>query len=86
MLTEIDAGNRRDGVTGRVKQMRFVVRKNAAGKFWWRIVGGNNEIMAASELMDRKQSCLDAIAVVKRDAATAKVDDMTHETKERGAV
>jgi uncharacterized protein YegP (UPF0339 family) len=66
--------------------MRFVIRKNGAGKFWWRIVGGNNEIMAASELMERKQSCHDAIAVVQRDAETAAVVDMTHETKERGAV
>ncbi len=66
--------------------MRFVVRKNAAGKFWWRIVGDNNEIMAASELMERKQSCLNSIAVVKRDASSAEIADMTHETKERGSV
>jgi uncharacterized protein YegP (UPF0339 family) len=67
--------------------MRFVVRKNAAGKFWWRAVAdGNNEILAASELMERKQSCLDAIAIVRREAATAQVQDSTHETKERGTV
>lgn len=66
--------------------MRFVIRKNAAGKFWWRIVGDNNEIMAASELLTSKRNCEDAIAVVKRDAAGARVVDMTHETKERGAV
>lgn len=53
--------------------MRFVIRKNAAGQFWWRAVGDNNKIMAASELMQDKQSCLDAIAVVQAEAATAKV-------------
>lgn len=67
--------------------MRFVIRKNAAGKFWWRAVAdGNHEIMAASELMERKQSCVDAIAIVKREAAYAQVDDSTNEIKERGSV
>jgi len=66
--------------------VRFVVRRNAAGQFWWRAVGDNNEIMAASELMTGKQSCLDAIATVKREAATARVDDSSAETSARGAV
>jgi uncharacterized protein YegP (UPF0339 family) len=67
--------------------MRFVVKRNAAGKFWWRAVAeGNNEILAASELMERKQSCLDAIALVKREAAAAPIEDKTDETKERGSV
>lgn len=66
--------------------MKFVVRKNKAGQFWWRAVGDNNEIMAGSELMDDKQSCLDAIAVVKVEAANAKVYDKTEMPKERGAV
>lgn len=66
--------------------MYFVIRKNAAGKFWWRAVGGNNEIMAASELMDSKQSCQRAIDVVKAEAASATVHDKTNETKERAAV
>jgi uncharacterized protein YegP (UPF0339 family) len=66
--------------------VRFVVRRNAAGQFWWRAVGDNNKIMAASELMTNKQSCLDAIATVKREAATARVDDKTAETSTRGAV
>lgn len=49
-------------------------------------MGDNNEIMAAAELMTGKQSCLDAIATVKRAAATARVDDSTAETSARGAV
>lgn len=66
--------------------MYFVIRKNMAGKYWWRAVGDNNEIMAASELMDSKQSCKSAIAVVQAEAATGRVHDKTSEIKERGSV
>jgi uncharacterized protein YegP (UPF0339 family) len=66
--------------------MYFVIRKNKAGKFWWRAVGDNNEIMAASELMESKQACKDAIATVQAEAAGAQVIDKTSETKERGSV
>lgn len=66
--------------------MYFVIRKNKDGKYWWRAVGDNNEIMAASELMNSKQSCQDAIAVVKAEAADAPIYDKTSETQERGSV
>jgi uncharacterized protein YegP (UPF0339 family) len=66
--------------------MYFTIRKNAGGKFWWRAVGDNNEIMAASELMERKQSCYDAIATVQAEAATASIHDKTDEVSVRGAV
>jgi uncharacterized protein YegP (UPF0339 family) len=66
--------------------MRFVIRRNRAGQYWWRAVGDNNEIMAASELMQAKASCLSAIQTVKREASSAEVHDMTHEIKERGQV
>jgi uncharacterized protein YegP (UPF0339 family) len=42
-----------------------VILRNEAGKFRWRAVGDNNEIMAASQMMERKQSCLDSIATVQ---------------------
>lgn len=66
--------------------MYFVIRRNTAGQFWWRAVGDNNEIMAASELMTSKRACQDSIAVVKAQAAKAPVYDKTSETKERAAV
>jgi uncharacterized protein YegP (UPF0339 family) len=66
--------------------MRFVIRKNSQGKFWWRAVAVNNEILAASELMNSKQSCENGIRVVMEGAGSAEVVDMTHETKEREAV
>ena len=59
--------------------MKFVILRNQAGKFWWRAVGNNNEIMAASQMMERKQSCLDSIATVQREAAKAEIVDKTDE-------
>ncbi|MEP6468205.1 MAG: YegP family protein [Chloroflexota bacterium] len=56
------------------------------GQFWWRAVGDNNKLMAASELMISKQSCLDAIATVKNEALVAHLDDMTTQPATRGAV
>jgi uncharacterized protein YegP (UPF0339 family) len=35
--------------------------------------------MAASQMMERKQSCLDSIATVQREAAKAEVVDKTDE-------
>ncbi len=32
--------------------MYFTIRKNKHGKYWWRAVGDNNKILAASELME----------------------------------
>lgn len=63
--------------------MYFTIRKNKDGKFWWRAVGDNNEIMASSQLMVAKSSCVDAIAVIKAEAATAKVHDKTAEVSTR---
>lgn len=59
--------------------MKFVVRKNKAGEFFWQLVGGNGEVMAMSEGMTRKQSCLDSIESVKRSAGGAEVVDRSAE-------
>lgn len=48
--------------------------------FYWRIVGGNGQVLATSETYVRKESCIDAINVVKRNAAAARVDDLTRAT------
>ena len=67
--------------------MYFVIRRNAEGKFWWRAVAdGNNEILAASELLSSKSDCKHAIDIVKREAASAPVYDKTDETSARKAV
>jgi uncharacterized protein YegP (UPF0339 family) len=66
--------------------MYFVIRRNSAGQYWWRAVGGNNEILCASELMTSKAACLKGINVVKAGAANAPVYDKTSETSVRQAV
>jgi len=59
--------------------MKFVIRRNKAGEFYWQLVGGNGEVMAISEGMTRKQSCMDSIDSIKRRAADADVVDMSDE-------
>jgi len=59
--------------------MRFVVRKNKAGEFYYQIVGGNGEVMAHSQGMSRKQSCLDSIESLKKNAGGAEVVDKSDE-------
>lgn len=63
--------------------MYFTIRKNKDGKFWWRAVGDNNEIMAASELLESKQACKDAIAVVRSEASDAPIHDKTDQVSKR---
>jgi len=64
----------------------FVIRRNSAGHYWWRAVGDNNEILAASELMTSKAGCENGIDVVKKGAASARIYDKTGETAMRKAV
>jgi len=59
--------------------MKFVVSRNAAGEFFWRLIGANGEVMVVSEGMSRKQSCMDSIDSVKRGAAEAQVVDESTE-------
>ncbi len=44
--------------------------------YYWRIVA-NGRVLAHSETYVRKQSCYDAINIVKKNAATAPVMDLT---------
>ncbi len=45
--------------------------------YWWRIAAANRQILASSEQYTAKQSCLNAIAVVRAQAAAAPVYDRT---------
>ena len=57
--------------------MYFAIRRSKDGQYWWRAVGDNNEIMAASELMSTKENCEYAILVIKAEAAAAPVRDQS---------
>ena len=59
--------------------MKFRIRKNKGGEFYWQLVGGNGEVMAVSEGMASKQSVRDSIDSVKRNAGDAEVVDKSDE-------
>jgi uncharacterized protein YegP (UPF0339 family) len=63
----------------------YVIRRNGDGHYWWRAVGGNNEILCSSELMNSKTACINGINVVRRGAAGAPVYDQTDRTMRRKA-
>jgi uncharacterized protein YegP (UPF0339 family) len=58
----------------------FAIRKNESGQFSWRAVADNNEILAASETLQSKDACTNAINVVKEQAASAEIKDQTAES------
>lgn len=60
--------------------MYFDIYKSAhTGQYWWVAKGENHETLCASELMTTKQSCKNAIRVVKHGASSASVYDETGE-------
>ena len=61
--------------------MKFeIVRsKSKTEPFFWRIVAGNGQTLATSEMYTRKASCVSAIASVQKNADVAKVVDLTVE-------
>jgi uncharacterized protein YegP (UPF0339 family) len=71
-----EAGRRRNS-------MYFTIRKNQDGKYWWRAVGDNNEIMGYSELMNSKRAVEDAIETIIDEAGDAEVHDRTDKVTKR---
>lgn len=60
--------------------MYFDIYKSAKnGQYWWVAKGENNRTLGSSELMISKQSCVDAIKVIKQGASSANVYDETGE-------
>ena len=64
--------------------MYFAILRSDDGQYWWRAVGDNNEIMAASEMLTTKQSAEHSISVVQSDAASAPVYDQSENATRRG--
>lgn len=57
---------------------KFQIYKDTKGEFRWRMKAGNGEVIADSnEGYKSKDSCENGIALVKRDAADAPIDDET---------
>jgi uncharacterized protein YegP (UPF0339 family) len=55
----------------------FEIRRSSDGKFYFVLQAENNEIIAVSEMYERKASAQNGIDAVKRIAATAPVNDTT---------
>jgi uncharacterized protein YegP (UPF0339 family) len=61
--------------------VKFVLRRNKAGELYWQLVGGNGEVMAFSQGMTRKESCMSSIESIKKNASGAQVDDRSDEAQ-----
>jgi uncharacterized protein len=70
---------RKTGWTGNVIGYRgkFELYKDKAGKFRFRLKAGNGEIIATGEAYESKASAKNGIASVQKNAADAKVEDLT---------
>jgi len=58
-------------------QAVFEVYKDKTGKFRFRLVATNGETIATGEAYERKDSCMNGIESVKRNAAVAVIKDTT---------
>jgi uncharacterized protein YegP (UPF0339 family) len=56
---------------------KFVVYKDRAQKFRFRLLASNGEIIAAGEAYETKASCLNGIKSIQKNAPTAKIEDET---------
>lgn len=57
--------------------MKFVVKKTSNGQFRFNLVSSNGQVVATSESYTRKNSAMDTIASIQKNAGTAAVDDET---------
>jgi uncharacterized protein YegP (UPF0339 family) len=57
--------------------VKFQMKKTSNGQFRFNIVASNGQIVATSETYTRKQSALDTIESIKKNAPAASVDDQT---------
>ena len=58
---------------------KFELKKTSSGQYRFNLKAGNGEIIATSESYKSKASALNGIESVKKNAASAKVDDKTGE-------
>ena len=56
---------------------KFEMYTDAAGKYRFRLKAGNSEVIAVSEAYESKSGCQNGIESVKKNAPTAKIEDLT---------
>lgn len=57
--------------------MKFEVKKSSNGQFRFNLVAGNGQVVATSESYAAKQSALDTIASIKKNASDADINDLS---------
>ena len=56
---------------------KFVLKKSSNGKYNFNLVATNGQVIASSEMYERKASALNGIESVQKNAPGAEVDDQT---------
>lgn len=54
--------------------MRFIIHQSEDGQWYYELRAINGKTLMVSETMRRKQSCTDAIRVIMKQAANARVE------------
>jgi uncharacterized protein YegP (UPF0339 family) len=60
-----------------VHLMKFVMKKTSNNQYRFNLVASNGQVVATSETYTRKASALDTIESMRKNVATATVDDQT---------
>ena len=68
-----------EGNTTGGHEVKFVIHRSKDDRFYWTVVGGNGEVMAQSQMMQAKASCLSSIESIMKNAAGATIVDKTDE-------
>jgi uncharacterized protein YegP (UPF0339 family) len=57
--------------------MKFVMKKTSNNQFRFNLVASNGQVVATSETYTRKASALDTIESMRKNVASATIDDQT---------
>ena len=56
---------------------KFEIYKDKRGEFRWKLLAGNNQVIATGEGYTSKDGCKNGIESVKKNAPEAEIDDQT---------
>jgi uncharacterized protein len=58
---------------------KFVLKKGITGKYHFNLVAANGQVIATSEAYESRESALNGVESVKKNAPDSQVDDQTNE-------
>jgi uncharacterized protein YegP (UPF0339 family) len=73
----IDDGQRRRFSKEEFMEAKFVVFRELTGKYRFTLVGPFGELVTTCDTYNSKKACLDGVAMVRKYAVTAKLEDKT---------